>query len=282
MQPAIDDEAAPYIVGPWLIATAIDLVIQGVLLAQFVKYFTTFPSDPRVLKVYVAILLCLTCIKSAQAIAGTWYQLLVYSDDLPVVLEQYFGGGWLLGSAPSVVEILALYAQSYFCYRLYIISRNALLVAAVSGIFVAALVINSMAVSTSYILNEGYRHMKEIKYWCSVFLPVMLVGYALMTFSTAYYLLKSKREALPSSAGFFKALLVLTFQSAAPATICALVNLIITLTFPAHPYDFAPALAASTPNLLLPNMYAFSVMWTLNARTQLRTTLSTEVSGGVT
>ncbi|KAF7333450.1 hypothetical protein MVEN_02361000 [Mycena venus] len=79
------------------------------------------------------------------------------------------------------------------------------------------------------------------------------------------------------------AILKLTFQSAAPAALCALINLIGSQAGNASVSANGWTMCAIVANSILPKLYAISAMWTLNSRKDIRlarsngqTTSSTE------
>ncbi|KAJ7607536.1 hypothetical protein FB45DRAFT_1040218 [Roridomyces roridus] len=63
------------------------------------------------------------------------------------------------------------------------------------------------------------------------YVPLLLTAEVFLTFTTAYFLLKS-RQAVPYSAGLLKALTVLAFQTAAPPALCALLIFLLSVSFP--------------------------------------------------
>jgi hypothetical protein len=87
----------------------------------------------------------------------------------------------------------------------------------------------------------------------------------LITLSTAYFLLRTKKYVLPQTVGIISALVRLTFQTAAPAAICAMFNLVFSQV-----YSGNDNLVSTGFNQALPKLYGFSMMWTLNARRNIR------------
>lgn len=69
---------------------------------------------------------------------------------------------------------------------------------------------------------------------------------------------------MPQTVGMINALVRLTFQTAMPAVICALLTLICVYLPTDKPR------VANTFNQALPKLYAISMMWTLNARREIR------------
>ncbi|KAF7360611.1 hypothetical protein MVEN_00792600 [Mycena venus] len=267
--------AVQYEVGQWLIGSSIELVVQGVLSTQFVKYFGTSRDDSLALKMFVGGLALLTYAISIHTFTIVWY---ICVEDFGTVLvpQPKSGGIWLLGLSAVLRAIVGLYVQSYFCWRLFLISRKFYIVAIIAIIFITAFAANVVAVSC-YISN-GVAQIRTVEKWFNIYLPLCMAGDIALTTSTAYFLIKCRKNVLPQSVGTLNALIRLTFQTAAPATIFALINFFFSLAYP-HVYPGARA-AASTPwNIVLPKLYAFSMMWTLNARESIRAGLKSTHTG---
>ncbi|KAJ7607533.1 hypothetical protein FB45DRAFT_1067826 [Roridomyces roridus] len=251
MSMEVPNEIAHYLLGPWLIGTCVELVFQGVLLAQFAKYFTVFPGDPPSLKTFVGVLLVLTCLKSADAFAIIWH-LMISEFGNPVSF--YLGVRyWYHGCNGIFAHTIAVYVQSYYCFRLFVLCRRWYLVAAVS-----VLLFLSYAVIWVGTMLSVQGNGQEAAAWFVAYPALVLAGDCVLTATTAHYLLKSRRVT-PSSAGLLKALTVLVFQTAAPAAICAILTFILALTFP-NRYPSARIAVSHGPNIVLAKLYAFSLM----------------------
>ncbi|KAJ7607532.1 hypothetical protein FB45DRAFT_1131328 [Roridomyces roridus] len=288
MSMEMPSDIAEYILGPWLIqliGTCVDLVFQGVLLAQFAKYFTMFPGDPPSLKIYVGVLLVLTCLKSMDAFAIIW-RFIIPRTSLSNPKAFYFevGGSWYTGSTGAFGHTIALYVQSYYCFRLFVLCRRWYLVAAVSVLLLmsyvvmligvslraapaSALKVTPLRVSQTALSFQG--RVLSSQTWCTRSVFTASVGGRVRLDRDDGVLPPQGRRVSPSSAGLLKALTVLAFQTAAPAVFCALLTFILSVVFP-NRYDYVRATVAQGPNILLPELYAFSLMWTLNARREWR------------
>ncbi|KAJ7609726.1 hypothetical protein DFH06DRAFT_1344260 [Mycena polygramma] len=80
--------------------------------------------------------------------------------------------------------------------------------------------------------------------------------------------------------GVLNALIRLTFQTAAPATVCAFIGFVFSLTFP-NVVPHARVVGTLASNVILPKLYAFSMMWTLNARVHIRAELNASGGGNI-
>ncbi|KAJ6557929.1 hypothetical protein B0H19DRAFT_1261506 [Mycena capillaripes] len=292
---------ANFLLGPWLIGSCIDLLLQGVLLSQarlvfrpglvphspqFVSYFSWYSDDKRGLKIVVAVLVLLTVLKSIQAFAVIWIMFIKFFGDIQGAILLDFTAWWQSGtplmasiSISFGVGLIGSYVQSYFCFRLWVISKKWYVVAPIVAVFLFALL--SIVVGTYFISTaEG----PKIGQWFAAHLSATFGGDIVLSMTTAYFLLKSKKNVLPQTVGLISALVRLTFQTAAPAALCAMFNLIFSQI-----YTTDVAIISTAFNMALPKLYAISMMWTLNARRTIRamhgsrngiTTTSNELSGG--
>ncbi|KAJ7653746.1 hypothetical protein B0H17DRAFT_1100548 [Mycena rosella] len=270
----MDNRPAKYLLGPLLIGTCISLVFQGVLSTQFVNYFGTFRTDPVRLKVAVGILALLTYLNAIHLIATQWIRLILHFGDFPNPVGSNdplpIEAGIVLAAIPFLVQI-------YFCVRLHMISKK-LYIAVPIGVLAPspALPISLQLLPTK--IPQGFPELNDD----NIYLPTVMVCFSVdivLACSIAYFLIKSKRDISPQTVGLINALIRLAIQTAAPATICALIDFVISLAFP-EPVPASRAVAAGAVQAILPSFYAFSMMWTLNERTNIRAEhLSYEIDG---
>jgi len=166
---------------------------------------------------------------------------------------------WPVRLNSLAVAILGSYTRAYFCYRLYFISKARWAVALVASTDVLAL---SFVTFALYLRSKNADNIGVLLYYTLHF-SVVFAGDMLLTLLTAFFLTRTKKEVLPRSHGIINALIWLTFETAAPSAICSLINLVVS-QLP----TYFQLLAAS--NEVLPKLYAVSMMWSLNARQELR------------
>ncbi|KAJ7450416.1 hypothetical protein FB451DRAFT_1527572 [Mycena latifolia] len=278
---AAEFRAVALILGPWMIGSSLDLFLQGVLSCQFVNYYTWYSGDKGHLRIIVGFLALGTYLKSIQAFAVVWIKFVVYFGDLEGAMILSFTAWWESGNALMVAAI-GLYVQTYFCYRLWVISMRWYVVApihllCVFGFLAIAVVIHLVA------LQDTLR----IPPWFAAHMASVFVGDILLTLTTAYFLINSRKDVLPQTAGLISALIRLTLQTAAPSTFCAMIYLIFSqINIPTG--TPTPSSIMTVFNMPLPKLYAISMMWTLNARRSIRahsthrniSNTSNEISGG--
>ncbi|KAK0240534.1 hypothetical protein EDD85DRAFT_825640 [Armillaria nabsnona] len=248
-------EAALYSLGPWLVGMCIDMLLQGALFTQIANYFTSYGStDGYKLTLSVAILALITTLKSVQAFAIVWTQQITHFYNLQSALNMRFFVWYQIGN-PLIVSLISLYVQSYFCYRLYAVSKRWWIVTPVLVLYLFS--VGSVAVATYYIAHSD----PKLGRWLAVHYATIFASDVMLAGTTAYFLLKTRKLVLPHTTGVINALIRLTFQTATPAVICTTFNLVFT--YLPGPYDKG---ISSAFIQALPKVYAVSMMWTLNAR----------------
>ncbi|KAJ7346411.1 hypothetical protein DFH08DRAFT_810241 [Mycena albidolilacea] len=279
-----------WFLGPWLIGSCLELVLMGVLSCQFVNYYNWYPGDGRGLRATVAMLCLLNLLKSAECFASLWIFLINHFGDILYDL-QLSATGWWDTANPLMVAILNFYVQCYFCTRLWAVSKKWWVVAPIFTLFVFALF--SMVLGTYYIatLQE-----KQVTDWCKhlptphmdgALIPVavaahlssVFTGDVILSMTTAYFLIKTKKSVISTqTAELIRSLIRLTFQTATPAAVVAMFNLIFSQMYRTN----RPLLGyvEIAFNQVLPKVYAISMMYTLNARRAIRTHASGSRASG--
>ncbi|KAK7443498.1 hypothetical protein VKT23_015671 [Stygiomarasmius scandens] len=285
---------AEFLLGPWLVGCYFDAFLQGILCCQVNNYFRHYPEDKKRLKIAVAGLAFLTTLKTVHCFALIWIQQIRHFTDLQGAIDLNYVAWWQTGNPLFAsldfsllqlqaniyiqVAIIGFFVQIYYCHRLYIISNRYAVVLPIFSIFVFSLIAICLAASgiadiifillltpvpqTYYI---GQRQDKNIALWFAVHLSTVCASDVLMAATTAAFLLRSKKNVLPQTSGLITALVRLTFQTATPAAICALLNLIFSQI-----YNGNEKIISTAFNTLMPKLYAISMMWTLNSRRRIR------------
>ncbi|KAF7307375.1 hypothetical protein MIND_00531600 [Mycena indigotica] len=262
---ASSTEIIIYVMGGWDLGICGDLLLQGVIFAQIAHYFTLYHSDIFALRLFVLGLLVLTTLKSMQMIGVMWVQNVVYFADVRGAADLFFTH-WLEQVSLAFGACVSFYVQMFLCHRLWVLSKNVYIFVALVLIFFFSLV--AAFVSLVFTLHNIASPLRSI--WISVHVGVVFGGDVLLCLSTAHFLLKHSKQVLPQTAGMLNAILKLTFQTAAPGALCAMMNLITSRTSDKpDPYNVSLMLSVITTDML-PKIYAFSAMWTLNSRRSIR------------
>ncbi|KAJ7907577.1 hypothetical protein B0H13DRAFT_2273667 [Mycena leptocephala] len=266
LPPAAIHSVITFYLGGWDLAICADLILQGIIFAQIAHYTTLYGQDFLALRAFVAVLLIITTLKSAQGLAILWTQNVEYFMDLNAALSMYTNS-WTTEVNLALDALIAFYVQLFFCRRLWVISRNVYIVGVVFTLFVFALI----AAIVSCVFTFAARG-KNVT-WIETHLATVFAGDVLLCGSTMYFLLFHSKHASPETAGKLNSITKLTFQSAAPAAVCALISLVDTVAWDQKTMN-AYVILGMIANNVLPKLYAISAMWTLNSRRRIRQTHS--------
>ncbi|KAF7343980.1 hypothetical protein MVEN_01687200 [Mycena venus] len=256
-----------FFLGPWLIGSCLELVLMGVLGCQFVNYYNWYPDDGPVLRITVAILCLLNLLKSGECFASLWIFLINHFGDIQYDLQLSTTAWWDTAN-PLMIAILDFYVQCYFCTRLWAVSKRWWVVTPIFILFVFALL--SMVIGTYYIAIAQEQAVTD---WFAAHLSSVCAGDIILSVTTAYFLIKTKKSVISTqTAELIHSLIRLTFQTAAPAAVVAMFNLIFSQMYRTN----RPLLGyvEIAFNQVLPKLYAISMMYTLNARRTIRTRVS--------
>ncbi|KAJ7851198.1 hypothetical protein B0H13DRAFT_2674330 [Mycena leptocephala] len=236
--PAVIYSLTTFYLGGWDLAICADLILQGVIFAQIAHYTTLYGNDFLAMRAFVAVLLVITTLKSAQGLAILWIQNVKYFMNLNAALSMSTSS-WTTEASLALAAIVAFYVQLFFCRRLWVISRNVYIVGLVFVLFVFALV--------AAIVSCVFTFAVEIH------LATVFAGDVLLCGSTIYFLLFHSRHSSPETAGMLDSITKLTFQSAAPAAVCALISLVGTVAWDRKTPN-AYAMLAIIANNVLPKL----------------------------
>ncbi|KAJ7277103.1 hypothetical protein C8J57DRAFT_1503940 [Mycena rebaudengoi] len=236
--PAVIRSPIIFFLGGWDLAICGDLIFQGIIFAQIAHYTTLYEKDVLARRAFVAVLLIITTLKSAQGLVILWIQNVEYFMNLKAALSM-FTDSWTTEINLTLSALIAFYVQLFFCKRLWTISRNIYIVASVLALFVFALV--------AAIVSGVFTFAVEIH------LGTVFAGDVLLCGSTIYFLLSHSEYASPETAGMLHSIKKLTFQIL---------------------FSVSGTSRCMRPNQprrnVLPKLYAISAMWTLNSRRSIR------------
>ncbi|KAJ6462220.1 hypothetical protein C8R45DRAFT_1080748 [Mycena sanguinolenta] len=249
------------------LAISANVFLQGVLCAQFAHYTNVNTRDPLWLKLFVTGLALLTTLKTIQVLGVMWIQNVTQFGN-PGAAFRLWTTHWAPKFTPILEVLTAVYVQSFFCRRLWKISGNIYIVILCIIAFAFAVVSGIVAVFFTYT------NMFSPKYgtWMSIHLGAALCADLLLTGSTAFYLLRHSKTVLPRgpTAPILNSLRRVTIQSAAPAALCALINFVAVMLLYKRIAILVAATIGGSSNTVLPQLYAWSAMWTLNSRKDMR------------
>ncbi|KAF7364112.1 hypothetical protein MSAN_01070200 [Mycena sanguinolenta] len=276
--------AESYVLGGWDLAICFALFFQGVLCAQFAHYVNLSKRDTIGLKIFVAGLALMTAVRCCQCLAIIWIQNVTLFVNVEAA-SQLWVHHWLPKANILLEATGAVYVQIFFCRRLWAsvlfialsaqhsskmqaISRNAYIVIICLILFALGFV--SSVIGTYFLFTGATTPTAG---WVSLHFGIALCADLLLTGSTVFYLLRHYNASVFSRSPFaikMKFLVRLTIQSAAPAAMCTLANFVadmrLYLTDSQDPHFSQSYMATCISITILPQLYAWSAMWTLNSR----------------
>ncbi|KAF7288910.1 hypothetical protein MIND_01407000 [Mycena indigotica] len=266
MAAAIPTNIFSYLVGPHLAGASVGAVFLGVVFHQFSKYLSSCSDEPLYRRVYVCIAVFLTTGSAALEFAMSWEKI--------ILAKEFLGDPDLQMTGTSSMSVLnaafiAIYVQSFYLHRLFMLSkRNWYLVAFLGTVLLLAFALSLAAVGVRLrpAASDASDTPTTLLLY-NIHFAVILVGDLLLTLTTVGYLVYYRKKVLPQSAGLFKSLIIVVFQSAAPATFWIVIEFAFCVAFPNRPFaPFARVTATLGMNLVLNKLWAISLLATLNSR----------------
>nr|GAT43261.1 predicted protein [Mycena chlorophos] len=270
------DVQAAYVEGPVLIGTCVSLVLLGVVSGQTVKFLSNPNGDSWRLRVYVGLVGLLVALQSIFDFYLILFRLFSAALTIPSVrLWQqaitHFGivkPPILLGLPRDLIlkPIINFMVEAYYIYRLAALSkRNFFVLVPIGTVLLSTFVLHVTVIFEEQTFTV--QRVRKVILLYKVILPLYFVGDLLLTMSTTAYLYHFRRNVLPQNATVITQLIRLVFQTSTPATCGIIVNFLFALNFP----DIPGVLAAKQwagfgVNLVIPDLFAVSVLWTINAR----------------
>ncbi|KAJ7275851.1 hypothetical protein C8J57DRAFT_1505154 [Mycena rebaudengoi] len=268
-----------FVLGGWDLATHADLILQGLLFTQFAKYMSRYRSDRLWNKLFVLGLCIATTAKSAHAITLVWFQNVEYFLNLEQASKIY--------AIPSLgrinlllAAVIPIYVQAYFTHRLWLISKNIYVVSCLIVLFLFSLIAAFLTAVYAYPRDSTNTSIFRNGIWILVQVVAVVGGDILLCASTIYFLLRQSRGELPGTVGTIHRLIRLIFQSAALAALCAVFGLICDIWYYCDGRIDGMLLLLIISNMMLPKLYATSIMWTLNSRQEIDSHFSAEIVSG--
>lgn len=245
-------------IAPWVMGAFADLFLQGILAAQTANYFNFRDVDntQRRFTWLVIFLTILCCLKTAQNISIVWDTVLANFAN-PDVSGLLVATAWSHYTTSLSTAVIATYVQAFFTYRYWMLTRRWYICA----IMLCGMVVSLVGAALVIVYLPKLEHA-AVKTWSLVHFVAAIIVDTLITACTARHLQRHK-STIQSTAQTVNRLIRMTWQSALPPTICVIVNAAV---LEARPLE----LTHIAFNMVLPKLYAVSLMYTLNLRNELR------------
>ncbi|KAJ7778918.1 hypothetical protein B0H16DRAFT_1711269 [Mycena metata] len=250
--------------GPLLIGVFFNMILFGLLVAQAMTYFQTARKDPIWIRLLVFYVLFVETANTALDISVMYQPLVLEYGSIPGPLPTVFL------TQPLCIALVAFPIELFFIKRIHTLTGSMI----ISGVFlVPALVAFGAGIWTTFALGGAGRwdnvqvSFEAAKVWISSSMATDL-GIAF----TLAWVLRSKKTGFGSTDTIVNRIIRMTVQT---GLITAIVNVLDMLSF--------LVIKNSTFNFMWSNplskLYSNCMMSTLNARTDLKQSLPTHVSG---
>ncbi|KAJ7288727.1 hypothetical protein C8J57DRAFT_1642896 [Mycena rebaudengoi] len=260
-----------YVLGGRLIGTCLVLLLEGILISQVNHYYARYPEDTVRRKIAVAVLFFLTVLKTIQAFAITWIYCIVYLRD-PAGTAALNRAWYQVFNIP-LGAVIAIYVQTYYCYRLWRLSQKWWVIAPILSLMLLSLTSAIIAASVLGITGASTN-------WFAIHVSSAFVTDVLITLASTYFLLKARKWALAGTRQLIRDCIKLCFQTALPATTATLIELICS-------HGGQPLKPRATNSIIIvlfaavPVLYVNGLLYVLNTRHALRSAdaLETQEAG---
>ncbi|KAJ7145318.1 hypothetical protein C8R43DRAFT_1108565 [Mycena crocata] len=252
-----------------LIGSLLNYLLYGVLAVQVYVYRLSFPNDKASIKWMVYLILLAETVMTALNGVDIYYWFAAGFGDIVGFAKPRISPAY----TPIMGSVMALVVQFFFCYRIYIIKREALyfciFIALVSGLQAAGGIGGGIAAYLS--ANEEHDHIRII------FVYLWLIGDVIADVFIAgamtYLLLKASRQQHKQTNDIVKRIVRLTIETNALSTVVAIVSLILFYGTPNTTYFICPT-------MVLAKLYANTLLVTFNNRAFIHQTGGTNAHSG--
>ncbi|KAF9258132.1 hypothetical protein L218DRAFT_1067158 [Marasmius fiardii PR-910] len=252
------------VAGPFLLGYLLNYGLYGVLTVQVYVYYNAFPNDRTAVK---AIVYGVYLVETMQTIMITWeaFQNFVFGfgkmEALDAINLNWFVCCLIDGAVAFVV-------QTYFAYRIHLLSRSKLLARVIVLMSLAQF---GGAIATSTLAKiigmfSKLQHRTSVAVSIGfIFFPFWLGGSAacdiVIAVSMTYVLSRYDRE-FQETRDIVRRIIRLTMETGSLTATVATVELILFLGFTAKPYHITAA-------LILAKIYSNSMMVIFNTRVEI-------------
>ncbi|KAJ7441098.1 hypothetical protein FB451DRAFT_1441524 [Mycena latifolia] len=256
--------------GPWNMGAMFAWLLQGILLSQASFYFSTYKNDSGLTRVFISLVAVLNVFKSVMCGSTLWVRSVDKFGDWNGITHGY----WPQRTQVLVSELICFTVHIYFILRVFrLTKRNWYLLAFLSCC--ASLGISGGILFTK-LIYQPTDGTHVIRFGTAMI--IMLVGLlscdVTITGTMFFCLLKSK-TGFNSTDSLINRIVRLTWMTAFPPTLCAVLNLAFYIAVPNS--DTFVAF-----NIVLSYLSSISMMYTINSRKITQSGIINGSSGNTT
>jgi len=243
--------------GPPFIGVILCMSFYGVTVAQAIFYYVSFPRDPLYLKCLIAFLFVMDTLHVYCLCSGFWRFLILARIDVNLLVVT----PWTISTSVIVTYIIAFVVQTFFGYRVWIISNGNWIVTSIIAVTALTQVSSGMAVAAYIIIAKSMGAIFDNQAG-NFELASGAICDVTITSSLVYYF-RRRRTGVKHTEAVLQRLKRVTVNMGLLGAITALVGFIL---FHVTRGQFCCVAA----HFLMAKSYVNSLMGTLNARKSIR------------
>ncbi|KIY49129.1 hypothetical protein FISHEDRAFT_72938 [Fistulina hepatica ATCC 64428] len=178
------DAALAPTAAPLLTGYIMNAMLYGCLLMQLYWYYMSFPRDPRFLKLFTAVLFCLETTQTALIMYDALESFALDFGSVDQLNKVH--SAWM--NIPIMTGIVSSLVHSFFCWRIYTLSKNLISIAVVMTFSLCQLITAIYFGSRVYHIGEYSLLQASTQVPCSVWLASSAVADILIALAMCYYL----------------------------------------------------------------------------------------------
>jgi len=243
--------------GPPFVGAMICLSFYGVTVAQTIFYCKSFPRDPLHIKCLIAFLFAMDTIHVYCLSSGFWQFLIVGRIDVNLLIVT----PWTISTSIIVTYIIAFVVQTFFGYRVWIISNGSRVITGIIGITALIQIASGMGVAAYIIMSKSMGSIFDNQAGNFELSSSVLCDITI-TSSLVYYF-RRHRTGVKRTEIALQKLVRVTINTGLLGTVAAFVGLVL---FHVTRGQYMCVAA----HFLMSKCYVNSLMATLNARESIR------------
>jgi len=228
------------------------------MLSQAYWYFTSYKQDKTWMKIFVMCLLLANAVNAVFSVMYLYDTLVIHFDD-PIYLAS---STWVLDIEPASTGILSTAVQSFFAWRIYVLTGNVFLVAVV-GLLTLVSGASAIATAISAAIDPHFVDFVKHKYWVITWLATASVVDVIITIALVLYLRRNK-SGFAAMDDVVDHIIKVTVQTGMITAVLAVLDFILFVA--------SPTGAHLLVNMLLSKLYTNCLLSSLNARATWRMT----------
>ncbi|KAI0089212.1 hypothetical protein BDY19DRAFT_131256 [Irpex rosettiformis] len=238
--------------GPIFFGMVFNIMLFGTMVTQTHTYFTKYKKDKFTLKLFIAVLFVADCLNTAFDVALVYKPIVHMAGDQHALLF----ADWLSSTDPIVTSIIAALVQTFFGWRVKVLTGNWFLFIAIGACSFCQLC-GGIGVAIAITFIPAFTDFLKFKAAVIIWLAFSAAADVLIAVSLVWYL-RQHKTGFSGSDDAIDRIIRLTVQTGLITAVCATVDLVVFLAD-----DTTVHLAF---NLLLAKLYTNTLLSSLNTR----------------